>query len=183
MRSTKLAIPLALVALGLIILVVARAARHREAPRRPALPVARDAGPALDAGPDVADASDDDGGGDDARRDAAVDVDPRQQALEDQRRDLVAARVLRDLAQRGRGVSSVRATSSGGVARDNLRMQGSRCSDGFNREVARTYELGTAGFTLVTCVQTGSRDTFLTGVPQEPTPVPDAGPRPRRPAR
>lgn len=180
MRSKKLVAPVALVALALLIVVI-RLAAHRAPPPPPpppALRVARDAGRAADAVADVPEAAPVDAG--EARRDTGpvAPIDPRRRELENQRRDVVAAQIYRDLLQDGRRVTAVRAIDSGDGARSYLRVQGTMCDDATAREIARTYPLRQAGYTLVACTHPGTRDTFMTGVSEEASPVrgADAGP-------
>lgn len=177
MRPTRQTIALALGALALVLVVFALT--RRRTPARPtARPTPHDVRRASDGG---ADSTGLDGGVTDAGvipRDIPLrdvpprDVTPAERALEDRQRDALAARIYRELTQQRRGVTLVRAVSNGGPARDTLRMQGTACSDGFNREVATAYALGQAGYALVACVRTGSRDTFVTGVPQDDPPGP-----------
>jgi hypothetical protein len=196
MRPTKLAVPIVLAVLALM-LGVRLLTRRAPVRTTPVTHAARDAGRAEGRGEDVPGARTDlgattaDAGGADARdadardadaRDAgraAPPVDPRRRALENQRRDAVAAQVYRDLLQRGQRVATVRAIDSGGGVRDVLQVQGAPCSDTFNREIVGTYPLGRTGYTLVTCRHPTTGDTFLTGVPPEvhTDGRPDAGAR------
>lgn len=174
-RPMQRAVVLALVVLALLV-VIRFAIRRTHAPPHPSGRFARDAGQVTDAGTNVPDVPPTDAGP--AGRNAApiAPVDPQQLALEDRRRDAVAAQIYRDLLQRGRRVATVRATSVGAGGRDNLRVQGAMCNDAVNRELARTYPLRQVGYTLVTCVHPTTRNTFVTGIPQEDPPGSDARP-------
>lgn len=182
MRPTKLAVSIVLAVLALLLGV---RLLPRRAPVRtpPVTHAAQDAGRTEGRGEDVpgartdlgattADAGGADAGGADAEGAdrATPPVDPRRRALENQRRDAVAAQVYRDLLQRGQRVAAVRAIDSGGGVRDVLQVQGAPCADTFNREIVGTYPLGRTGYTLVTCRHPTTGDTFVTGVPPpEPT--------------
>ena len=186
MRPTKLAVPIVLAVLALM-LGVRLLTRRAPVRTTPVTHAARDAGRAEGRGEDVPGERTDlgattaDAGGADARDAgrATPPVDPRRRALENQRRDAVAAQVYRDLLQRGQRVAAVRAIDSGGGVRDVLQVQGAPCSDTFNREIVGTYPLGRTGYTLVTCRHPTTGDTFLTGVPPEvhTDGRPDAGAR------
>lgn len=169
MRSTKLAVSLGLGLLALLAVVVLATRRPR--PAR-AVRVVRDAGLALDAGrPPEAD---------DAGARPAPDVppiDPAQLALDNQRRDRVAVEIYRDLLQHGRRVAAVRATDTRAGFRDNLRVQGAICNDRVDRDLAHSDALRDAGYTLVTCVNPTTHDTFVTAIPTEdPPPLGGAAP-------
>lgn len=181
MRPTRQTIALALGALALVLVVFALT--RRRTPARPAArPISHDVRRASDGGADDASTGLDGGVTDTGVIPRGIpvrdvpprDVTPAERALEDQRRDALAARIYREFAQQRRGVTLVRAVSNGGPARDTLRIQGTACTDAFNREVAGAYRLSQAGYSLVTCTHAASRDTFVTGVPPEPTPDPAA---------
>ena len=164
-------------ALGVLaLIVVGRIARHRPARSArsaiPQVPVAR-APDRADAAIALLDASAPDltmrvvdGGGQRSVADVAParPLTPQQRAAANQRRDVVAAQVFRDLNQHGRHVESVQAIESTRGLRDTLRVRAADCSVSFSQDVDRNYHLRAAGFALVSCTRPDTRDTFQTGV-------------------